>query len=120
MGKKRLSFAANWRFIQLNLKEIAKSDGCGAASLSYDRVAMRDRTRKAPVWLHFGSGNIFRAFPCALQDTLLSEGIVDYGIIAAETFDFEIIEKYIARTMIFRCLLLSAQTGALVAASSEA
>lgn len=93
MGKKRLSFAANWRFIQLNLKEIAKSDGCGAASLSYDRVAMRDRTRKAPVWLHFGSGNIFRAFPCALQDTLLSEGIVDYGIIAAETFDFEIIEK---------------------------
>lgn len=77
----------------MNLKEIAKSDGCGAASLSYDRVAMRDRTRKAPVWLHFGSGNIFRAFPCALQDTLLSEGIVDYGIIAAETFDFEIIEK---------------------------
>lgn len=77
----------------MNLKEIAKSGGCGAASLSYDRAAMRDRTRKVPIWLHFGSGNIFRAFPCALQDTLLSEGIVDYGIIAAETFDFEIIEK---------------------------
>ena len=63
-------------------------------------------------------------FPCFSMRTtrypFIGGGIVDYGIIAAETFDFEIIEKYIARTMIFRCLLLSAQTAASVVVSSEA
>lgn len=60
---------------------------------AYDREKMMKRTKEAPVWLHFGAGNIFRAFPCALQEKLLSLGDTDRGIIAAEGFDEEIIEK---------------------------
>lgn len=60
---------------------------------AYDREKMMKRTKEAPVWLHFGAGNIFRAFPCALAENLLSSEDMDRGIIAAEGFDEEIIEK---------------------------
>jgi fructuronate reductase len=59
----------------------------------YDRAAVRERTRKSPVWVHLGAGNIFRAFLCALQDDLLDKNLFDTGIIAAEGFDEELIEK---------------------------
>ncbi len=59
----------------------------------YDREKMRERTRSSPEWLHFGAGNIFRAFPCALAERMLEGEIADRGIIAAEGFDPEIIEK---------------------------
>lgn len=45
-----------------------------------------------PVWLHFGAGNIFRIFIAGLAQDLLDQGITDKGIIAADTFDGEIIE----------------------------
>ncbi len=59
----------------------------------YDREAMRKKTREEPEWLHFGAGNIFRAFPCTLAERMLGDGLTDRGIIAAEGFDPEIIEK---------------------------
>ena len=55
--------------------------------------AMRARTAKAPVWLHFGAGNIFRGFIAGLQQKLLEAGKAQAGIIAAETFDYDIIRK---------------------------
>ncbi len=55
--------------------------------------AMRARTAKAPVWLHFGAGNIFRGFIAGLQQKLLEAGKAQSGIIAAETFDYDIIRK---------------------------
>ena len=57
----------------------------------YDVGAMADATRKAPVWMHFGAGNIFRGFIARLQQRLLEQGAADRGIVAAETFDGEII-----------------------------
>ncbi len=60
---------------------------------AYDREKMIERTKAEPTWLHFGAGNIFRAFPCAMAEKLLSSGDMDRGIIAAEGFDEEIIEK---------------------------
>lgn len=60
---------------------------------SYDRAAVIEKTAKAPVWLHFGAGNIFRAFQAAVVEELLREGVLDRGIIVAEGFDYEIIEK---------------------------
>ena len=60
---------------------------------AYNRAAMRERTLKAPVWVHFGAGNIFRGFIAGLQQRLLNGWIADRGIIAAETFDGEIIDK---------------------------
>ena len=59
----------------------------------YDRDRLRQQTRKAPVWIHFGTGNIFRAFPAAVLDGLLNEGAYDKGIIAVEGFDYEIIDR---------------------------
>jgi fructuronate reductase len=55
----------------------------------YDIAAMREATKNAPVWVHFGAGNIFRAFIAVLQQRLLDEGLSNRGIIAADTFDVD-------------------------------
>ena len=59
----------------------------------YDRAAIREQTKKSPTWVHLGAGNIFRAFLCAAQDDLLDKGLYDTGIVVAEGFDEELIEK---------------------------
>ncbi len=60
----------------------------------HDIPAMRACTAREPVWVHFGTGNIFRGFIASLQQTLLNKGLPsDKGIIAAETFDYDIIDK---------------------------
>jgi fructuronate reductase len=43
--------------------------------------------------VHFGAGNIFRAFPAALQQSLLEQGIEKTGISVAEGYDGEIIDR---------------------------
>lgn len=60
---------------------------------SYDREKVKEETKKAPVWIHFGAGNIFRAFPAAKLQELLEEGSLQKGVIVAESFDHEIITK---------------------------
>lgn len=59
----------------------------------FDREAMKAATKDRPQWVHFGAGNIFRAFPAALQQKLLNEGLEKTGIIVAEGYDYEIIKK---------------------------
>lgn len=59
----------------------------------YDRQAMIERTRENPTWVHFGAGNIFRAFQANVAQNLLNEGAMDRGITVVEGFDYEIIEK---------------------------
>lgn len=55
--------------------------------------ALREKTAKEPTWVHFGGGNIFRAFPAAILNDALNKGKYDRGVIVAETFDFEVIDK---------------------------
>ena len=55
----------------------------------FDVAEMRKKTAEAPVWVHFGAGNIFRAFIAVLQQRLLDAGAADRGIIAADTFDVD-------------------------------
>lgn len=62
----------------------------------FDREKVTANTREKPQWVHFGSGNIFRGFTAALQQKLLNEGKADTGIVAVETFDFEIIDRIYA------------------------
>lgn len=59
----------------------------------FDLEAVREKTYKEPTWLHFGAGNIFRAFPAAVLQKTLDAGFYDRGVIVAEGFDFEIIDK---------------------------
>lgn len=60
---------------------------------SFDIEKVREKTEKEPAWIHFGAGNIFRAFPARLQQSLLDRGLSDKGIIIVEGSGREIIEK---------------------------
>ena len=59
----------------------------------YDIEAVKARTHARPSWVHFGGGNIFRAFPAAILNEALNSGRYDRGVIVAETFDYEVIDK---------------------------
>ncbi len=59
----------------------------------YNRDEVIKDTFAAPEWIHFGAGNIFRAFQAVLSEKLLESGNVKTGIIVAEGYDYEIIEK---------------------------
>ncbi len=60
---------------------------------SYDIEKMCETTKQNPVWIHFGSGNIFRAFLCSAAQELLDNGVMTSGITAAESHGTEIITE---------------------------
>lgn len=60
---------------------------------TYDRDKVRRDTIAKPTWLHLGAGNIFRAFLAQVQQEMLESGRDNKGIIVAEGFDYEIIDK---------------------------
>lgn len=76
-----------------SLRGNAGWEAAGVAVPHYDVPAMAAKTKSSPVWVHFGAGNIFRGFIAALQQRLLNEGHAEKGIIVAETFDYEIIDR---------------------------
>ena len=49
---------------------------------AFDYPAVSARTRKAPCWIHFGCGNIFRAFQARMVQELLDAGVMDRGVTA--------------------------------------
>ena len=59
----------------------------------FDREAVTAATKENPYWIHFGPGNLFRAFQANVAQTLLNKGELDRGIVVAEGFDYEIVEK---------------------------
>ncbi len=60
---------------------------------SYNREKMIEETVKNPEWVHFGAGNIFRAFQANLSQRMLEEGSATRGLTVVEGYDYEIIEK---------------------------
>lgn len=48
----------------------------------FDHAAMVAATRENPTWIHFGAGNIFRAFQANVVQNLLNDGVLDRGLIA--------------------------------------
>lgn len=62
----------------------------------YDIKAVAEATKKAPVWVHFGIGNIFRIFLGGIADSLLEQGELDRGITCVETFDYDVVDKIYA------------------------
>ena len=59
----------------------------------YDHDKMVAATKENPFWVHFGAGNLFRAFHARAVEDMLNAGTLDRGIIAVEGFDYEIVEK---------------------------
>ncbi len=59
----------------------------------FDRAEMIKNTKEDPVWIHFGAGNIFRAFQANVCQKLLNDGVMKSGLVVCEGYDYEIIEK---------------------------
>ena len=78
------------------LKNKQDWEAAGIGLPSYDIEKVAEETRKAPVWVHFGAGNIFRIFIGGLADTLIEKGEADKGITCVETFDFDVVDKIYA------------------------
>ena len=74
-------------------KQIAEWSKEGVDLPKFDVDRMAEYTKENPVWIHFGAGNIFRGFIASIQQELLNKGLQKSGIIASDTFDYEIIDK---------------------------
>ena len=68
-------------------------EAVGYSLPSFDYETVKKNTQERPFWIHFGAGNIFRAFQANVMQNLLNEEVLDTGLIAAEGYDYEIIEK---------------------------
>lgn len=62
----------------------------------YSVEDMIEKTKECPFWIHFGAGNLFRAFHARVVQHLLNQGVLDRGLVVAEGFDYEIIDKMYA------------------------
>ena len=82
--------------MKLTVKGIKEKEGWeknGIALPGYDVEAVSARAKEAPVWVHFGIGNIFRVFIGGIADGLLEKGMLDRGITCVETFDYDVVDK---------------------------
>ena len=79
-----------------DLRSRASWEAIGVTLPEFDFETMQRNTEAYPTWIHFGAGNIFRGFIAKLQQELLNKGLVTGGILAADTFDFDIIDKIYA------------------------
>ena len=75
------------------LKDKASWENAGIKLPLYDVEEAARAGKTEPEWIHFGAGNIFRAFIGKIADNLLSEGLTNKGMICAETYDRETVEK---------------------------
>lgn len=75
------------------IKDRAAWEKAGIVLPGYDVEAVSEKARKAPVWVHFGIGNIFRIFIGGIADGLLETGAMDRGITCVETFDYDVVDK---------------------------
>lgn len=76
-----------------SLQDRKKWEEMGFKLPDYSVEKMIENTANNPEWIHFGAGNIFRAFPAVVCQHLLNSGIMTTGIVVAEGYDYEIIEK---------------------------
>ena len=82
--------------MKLTLEGLKDKDSwkeAGYALPEFDHEKVRNATMEAPTWIHFGAGNIFRAFQANVLQTILNKDEDAKGLIAVEGYDYEIIEK---------------------------
>lgn len=76
-----------------SIQDRAAWEAAGVALPKFDWKDMHAATEKSPIWVHFGSGSLFRAFHAMLQQSLIEQGLAESGLYTAETFDYEIVEN---------------------------
>lgn len=75
------------------LIDTKKWEDAGYTLPRFNREKVITVTKENPFWVHFGSGNIFRAFQANVVQNLLNEEVIDRGLVVAEGYDYEIVEK---------------------------
>ena len=87
------------------VKNRAPWEAAGYSLPEFDRDAVRKNTLAHPEWIHFGAGNIFRAFQANVMQKLLNRGIAKTGLLVAEGFitpaGLSALEPYRARRAVF-------------------
>lgn len=78
-------------YIELNNKK--QWEEAGIKVPGFNPKEIKVNTLSSPKWLHFGAGNIFRAFVASCQDEIIEKGLTDTGIVAVETYDEELIDR---------------------------
>lgn len=63
------------------LKDSAAWERAGFNLPKFNVEQVRENTKTNPNWIHFGAGNIFRAFMANVQQNILNEGKSDKGIV---------------------------------------
>lgn len=75
------------------LRNVTAWEKAGFKLPKFNLEEVKENTIANPNWIHFGAGNIFRALTANAQQNILNQGKSNTGIIVAEGFDYEIIEK---------------------------
>ena len=65
----------------MNDRQAFEAAGYSLPSFDYDKISAK--TKAEPAWIHFGAGNIFRAFQCNVAQNLLNAGILNTGFTSA-------------------------------------
>ncbi|MFB9769212.1 mannitol dehydrogenase family protein [Lactiplantibacillus modestisalitolerans] len=74
---------------------LTQADAFQAANIqvpTYDQAQLKKDTQAHPRWVHFGGGNLFRAFHAAIANRLIEKGELDAGVIVAETYDEDVVK----------------------------
>jgi len=71
--------------VKLSIASLSDKSGWARADVrvpTFDVSATIERTKAAPIWIHFGAGNIFRGMVAVYMQRLLESGLTDRGIVA--------------------------------------
>lgn len=83
--------------LQLGIEELKTQKDrfkqLGIKTPEYDFEKVWEDTKKKPTWVHFGGGNLFRAFHSVAQQHLIEKKEADKGIIVVSTRANGLIEK---------------------------
>ena len=71
------------------IKNTAEWESKGYSLPKFNRDAVEAATKASPFWIHFGAGNIFRAFQANVVQQLLNKDVIDRGLVVAEGYDYE-------------------------------
>ena len=91
-----IPFESSTSSLKLNYESLKNKEAwkkVGVSLPNYDPKLLSEKTKKEPIWVHFGIGNIFRIFIGGIADKLISDNHLDKGITCVETFDYEVVDK---------------------------